>query len=183
MTFSGNGSSGNSTVAAGKLEKATLIYQPQDDSKNIEFMFNPTELVFQRSIQLHESQGARTNRGYPKISFAYPNACILTISNLILDTYEQGESILSYLEQLTQTVEFVESGDAANKRPPVYIFAWGSQQYLYCFVEQISYRITRFLSAGTPVQARVDLTLKEVDDTSAQGDTSAQVDRDEDSRW
>ena len=78
-------------TATGKLEKAILIHQPLDDSKNIEFMFNPNELVFDHSMEFNESQGVRTDRGYPKISFAYRNACVLSISNILFDGYEQGE--------------------------------------------------------------------------------------------
>lgn len=182
MTFSGNGRTRTGPVASGKLEKATLIHQPSDESKNIEFMFNPTELVFQQSIHLNESQGARTDRGQPKVSFAYPQPCILTLSNVVFDTYEVGTSVLEHLGKLIKTVSFEESGAAENKRPPVYIFTWGDQQYLRCFVEQITYRLTRFLPDGTPVQAKVDMTLKEVDEAVTRGSTSAQANRNQDSR-
>jgi hypothetical protein len=168
---------------SGTLEKAILIHQPQDNSKNIEFMFNPKELVFEHSMEFNESQGARTEQGYPKISFAYRHACTLRISNIIFDTYEQGESILGYLRNLIQSVYFADSGSAKNKRPPLYVFAWGNQQYFTCFVENLTYRLSRFLADGTPVQAVVDLTLKKVDEAQTQGGSRASVNRTGNTRW
>ena len=170
-------------LTTGTLEKAILIHQPQDDSKNIEFMFNPKELVFEHLMEFNESQGARTDRGYPKISFAYRNACVLRISNIIFDAYEQGGSVVEYLKKLIQSVYFADSGEAANKRPPLYIFAWGNQQYFTCFVEKLTYRLTRFLTDGTPVQTVVDLTLKKVDEANVQGGGTSSVNRTGNTRW
>lgn len=177
-----NNSHSNQNIASGKLEKAILIHQPRDSSKDIEFMFNPNELVFQQSIQLNESHGARTQTGMPKVSFAYPQPCVLTISDILFDTYEQGTSVLEYINKLIKAVNFAESGPAANKRPPTYIFTWGQHQYLRCFVEQVIYKLNLFLSDGTPVQARVDLTLKEADEVSGGGTTSTQPNRQGDNR-
>ena len=176
-----NGST--SPVAGGKIEKATLIHQPADVDKNIEFLFNPTELSFSRSIRVNEEGGARTEEGYPKISFAYPEPRTLTLSNLILDTSEAEESVMPSLEKLLASLEFATSGDAQGKRPPIYIFAWGSQNYMRCFVESVSYRLTLFLRDGTPVRAHADLTLKEVDGAIVGGSTAAQPNRQQDSRW
>lgn len=184
MTYSGSRSN-NSAVASGKLAKATLVHQPTDKSKDIEFMFNPTELVFQQSMRLNESQGARTAKGLPKVTFAYPEACSLSLSNILFDTYEQGTSVIdAYVSKLIKALDFDDSGDAANKRPPIYIFTWGDQQYLRCFVEQITYKLTLFLPDGTPVQARVDMTLKEIDESSlgAGESQSASPNRSQDSR-
>lgn len=147
-------------VASGKLEKAKLISQESD---TIEFMFNPTELLFDHSLSVNPSRGARTSSGLSKVSFAHPEPCTLTISNIIFDSYESGTSILPSINLLKQAVSFATKGSAAKKRPPTYIFAWGKQQYMRCFVTRLSYRLTRFLPDGTPVQARVDLTLTEVD--------------------
>jgi len=179
MTYS----NGTSSVAAGKVEKATLVYQPNDPSKDIEFSFNPTELSFSRAIRVNEESGARTESGYPKISFAYPEPRSLTISNLVLDAAETEKSIVPELEKFLAALEFATSGEAEGKRPPVYIFTWGSQNYMRCFVESIAYRLTLFLTDGTPVRARIDLTLKEVDGAIAPGNTAPQPNRQQNSRW
>lgn len=152
--------SSGTNVASGKLEKAQLI---SEESDTIKFAFNPSELVFEQSVNLNKSRGSRTSSGLSKVSFAHPEPCTLTISNIIFDNYETGTSILPEIDKLKKAVNFATKGSAAKKRPPVYIFAWGQQQYMRCFVTRLTYRLTRFLSDGTPVQARVDLTLTEVD--------------------
>ncbi|MEO0949164.1 MAG: hypothetical protein AAFY11_13685 [Cyanobacteria bacterium J06641_5] len=172
-----------SPIAGGKIEKATLIHQPSNPSKDIEFLFNPTELSFSRSIRVNEEGGARTEKGYPKISFAYPEPRSLTISNLILDTSETEESVMPDLQKILAALEFATSGDAKGKRPPIYVFAWGTQNYMRCFVESVAYRLTLFLQDGTPVRAQADLTLKEVDGAIVGKRTAAQPNRQQSSRW
>lgn len=166
-----------------KLEKAILIHQPRDNNKNIEFMFNPKELEFDHELVLNEGKTARGDNGYPKMSYGYRKPCILTINNVLFDGYEMGDSIGGYINRLTQAVYFAESGDAKNKRPPVYIFAWGNQRYFTCFVQRLTYRLTRFLENGTPIQAIANLTLVKVDNADNTGGTSSGVDRNQNTRW
>ncbi|MDJ0844286.1 CIS tube protein [Crocosphaera sp.] len=166
-----------------KLEKAILIHQPRDNDKNIEFMFNPRELEFDHELILNEGKTARGDNGYPKMSYGYRKPCILTINNVLFDGYEMGDSIGGYIKNLTQAVYFAESGDAKNKRPPVYIFAWGNQRYFTCFVQRLTYRLTRFLENGTPIQAMANLTLVKVDNADNPGGTSSAIDRNQNTRW
>jgi hypothetical protein len=143
--------------------KASLI--SRDNTDNLEFMFNPTELRFARSTKIKTSEGARTAGGLPKVSFANPEPYSLSISNIMFDTYETGGNVMElHINKFRQSVEFAST----LGRPPVYIFTWGSQQYLKCFVQNLSYRLTMFLPDGTPVRAIVDLSLQEIDDVVAQ---------------
>lgn len=143
----------------GSLQKAIL--EPAEGGSAIEFQFNPTELVFNQSVSLSYQEGARTAKGLPKVSFAYPQPATLTISNVLFDTYEENVSVMKYIDKLKKSVAFT----TALQRPPIYTFVWGRQQYLRCMVESLTYRLTLFLPTGEPVQARVDMTLKEVDET------------------
>lgn len=146
--------------------KAKLM--AQDGGDNIEFMFNPTELSFSRSNSITKPDGARTDGGLPKVSFGSPEPYKLTLSNLLFDTYETGENVYTkYISKFRQAVEFLQS----KERPPVYLFTWGSQEYLRCFVQSLSYKLTLFLPDGTPVRATVDLTLEEVDEVTSSGNT------------
>ncbi|HAC65215.1 MAG TPA: hypothetical protein DCF68_17225 [Cyanothece sp. UBA12306] len=166
-----------------QLEKAILIHQPRDNDKNIEFMFNPTELEFDHELILNEGKTARGDSGYPKISYGYRKPCILTIKNILFDGYEMGDSIGGYINKLTQTVYFANSGEAKNKRPPTYIFAWGNQRYFACFIQRLTYRLTRFLQNGTPIQAVANLTLVKVDNPEATGGNNSAIDRNNNTRW
>ncbi|MBW4505765.1 MAG: phage tail protein [Scytonematopsis contorta HA4267-MV1] len=150
-----------------RLVKAKLIATETGNS-DIEFMFNPNQLDFSQQINLTRSEGARTGRGLPKVSFAYPEPCTLSINDIIFDTYEDGTSVLKHLKKFEKAVNFAEAGEGKEKRPPVYVFTWGDQQYIRCFVTSVNYSLTLFLPDGTPVRAKVSLTLEEVDESIAQ---------------
>jgi hypothetical protein len=166
------------------LVKAKLV--STDGGGTIEFMFNPAQLAFRQQINLTKNLGARTGRGLPKVSFAYPEPCKLSIRDLTLDTYEEGggKSVLPYLQKFEKALNFAESGEGREKRPPTYVFTWGSQQFIRCFVVELTYTLTLFLPDGTPVRAKLDLELEEIDESTAQPGMGApaSVNRSGDSR-
>ncbi|MCD8489306.1 MAG: phage tail protein [Desertifilum sp.] len=161
---SGNNWESNGTSQ--RLVKAKLFSLDSQDY-DIQFMFNPTQLDLSRSVKLNQPQGARSRRGQPKVSFAAPDPCVITLSKIVFDTYEEGVSVLDrYINQLLKSVQFIEQ----QKRPPIYIFLWGANDYLAsCFVESVRYQLKMFLPDGTPVRAEVNLTLKEVDASVVEG--------------
>jgi len=153
------------------LEKAKLIPATGEKATQIEFMFNPTELKFTRSVSIEQSEGSRTQSGQNKTSFKHPNPYTLTISNIILDTYEKKEgqrNVLEPLKPFTDAVAFARDGKGKAQRPPIYVLTWGKNSYLRCFVKTCNFRLTMFLSDGTPVRAILDLTLEQVDDSTPQ---------------
>lgn len=168
---------------SGNLVKATLI--SDDGVPQIEFMFNPTELVFEGVVETSESPGARTeDKGTPKVSFSHVKAYKVTINKILFDTYEDGGDVVKqYIENFRKSVEFVKG----KERPPIYQFMWGKQVYLRrCFIEKLNYKLTMFLPDGTPVRAVIDsLTLKEADEPKENGPLGAKppakVDRQTDS--
>ena len=144
------------------LEKAKLI-AIAEEADDIEFMFNPTEISFSRVMSLEQSEGARTQTGQNKTSFKHPNPYSLTINNIVIDTYEGGGNVLEHIKKYTQAVEFSAKGKADKKRPPIYLFVWGSNLYMRCFVKNFSFNLTLFRSDGTPVRANITLSLEQVD--------------------
>lgn len=140
------------------LEKATLVCEKKE-APDIKFMFNPTELKFSRQLNYNPSEGARTKEGLNKVNFANPAPCTLSISNIIIDTYEKGGSVTPHIKKFLKSVRFVQG----LQRPPIYIFTWGDYKHLRCFVQSLDYSLTMFLPDGTPVRAKVNLTLKEID--------------------
>lgn len=145
------------------LEKAQL--KCHDSAKNIEFMFNPKELAFKFEVETADNSGARSEKtGRPKISFSNLPPKIITISNILFDTYETRENVIEkYIKPFQQATNFVEDSKEVQ-RPPLYSFMWGITYLDYCFIEDVSYKLTKFLSDGTPVRAVIDsLTLKETE--------------------
>ena len=144
------------------LEKARLK-AIDNDVEDIEFMFNPSELTFKRSMELEQAKGARTETGQNKTSFKHPNPYSLTINKIIFDTYETGENVLAYIGKFKESVEFTQKGEGEKRRPPIYLFTWGNNQYLRCFVKEFTFALSLFLSDGTPVRASIDLSLEQVE--------------------
>lgn len=115
------------------------------------------------------------------MSFAHPKATIISIKDIIFDSYEDSgdRNVGNKIQKLTQTVKFIQ----AKQRPPVYVFAWGNINYLRCYVESLDYQLTLFLPNGTPVRAKASITLKEVDPYKSLSNPPPQSDRTIDSRW
>jgi hypothetical protein len=152
------------------LQKATLS-SPKGEADTVVFMFNPTELKFKQSSGINKDGSARTEKGYPKLSFSQPEPRTLDISNIIFDTYESGQSVLKvYIQKLEQGVRFATRGEGKDKRPPVYVFSWGAQKYMQCFIKSLSWDLTMFNSVGIPVRAKVTLSLEEVDESQLKPD-------------
>ena len=149
-------------IQSGNLVKARLT--SPDGVPPIEFMFNPSELIFEGMVETSEDSGARTEaQGQPKVSFSHVKAYKVTINNILFDTYEDGSDVVGkYINPLKKALQFV----GGKERPPIYTFSWGDKEYLRrCFIEKLNYKLTMFLPDGTPVRAMIDsLTLKEADE-------------------
>ena len=149
------------------LAKAKLI--PKDPGvKGIEFMFNPTELTFERVVETSNNKGARSEKeGQSKIAFSNTNPYKVTINKILFDTYESGKDVVKeHIELFRRAVQFADKlVEEKKERPPLYIFTWGENEYLNaCFIEKLNYKLTMFLPDGKPVRAIIDnLTLVQAD--------------------
>jgi len=143
------------------MEKVKL--RNHDDGSDIVFMYNPKELSLKEAVETSDNPGARSQRsGRPKVSFSNLPAKTITISNILFDTFETKENVVEiYIKKFQAATRFING----LQRPPVYCLTWGKEEYLeYCFVESVSYKLTKFLQDGTPVRAIIDtLTLKETE--------------------
>lgn len=101
MTDYANLSSGDS-----RLVKAALIPRTGDSAPTIEFMFNPTDLQFSRSVTIEDVKGSRTFRGLPKVNFGFIEAYKLQLSGLVFDTYETGQDVYELISPLRDSVDF-----------------------------------------------------------------------------
>jgi Contractile injection system tube protein len=151
-----------------RLEKAKLIVHsdPSGGAKDIEFMFNPTELDFTRRIRWDSDVGNRGTSLLPKVNFSGVEPYSFTLQNLLFDTYEKKTSVL------TEYIDNIKKGATArtnaHSRPPVYILTW-HDSYFHCVMTSLNYRLTLFLADGTPVKAIVNIALEEVDPETPSG--------------
>jgi hypothetical protein len=149
------------------LVKAQLK-QYNGEAPTIEFMFNPTELSLARTVTWKAGEGNRGDTLLPKINFSGVEPYKLTLKQLLFDTYETKESVMKYINIIRKGVETIDRDK--DKRPPVYILAWGKDtEYFHCVMTSLTYTLTMFLSDGTPVRAMVDIALQEVEKTNLPG--------------
>ena len=143
------------------LEKAKL--EAVSGGEDIEFMFNPGEISFDGNVNTSESPGARDKKtGKPKVSYANKQASKITLNNILFDTNETKKDVVNqYIEKFQKAKDFHQQ----DEKPPTFKFIWGGRVYLdFCFIEKLSYKLTFFLSDGTPVRAEIDsLSLIEAD--------------------
>jgi Contractile injection system tube protein len=151
-----------------KLEKAKLMVHsdPSGNAKDIEFMFNPTELDFTRRIAWDRDLGNRGTTLLPKVNFSGVEPYSFTLQNLLFDTYEKKKSVLK--EYIDNIKKGATARTNAHSRPPVYILTW-HDSYFHCVMTSLNYRLTLFLSDGTPVKAIVNIGLEEVDPENLSG--------------
>jgi hypothetical protein len=143
-----------------QLEKAKLKAYDQG-TDDIEFMFNPTEISFTRTVKWESKQGNRGSELLPKVNFSGVDPYKFTLKQLLFDTYETKKSVMDeYINKIKQGVETIKGGK--DKRPPVYILMW-KDEYFYCVITSLTYTLNMFLTDGTPVRAMVDISLQEVD--------------------
>ena len=120
------------------LEKAKLIVYsaPHNDAEDIEFMFNPEEVSFTRSVGWRSDRGNRGTTLLPKVNFAGLDPYEFTLQNLVFDTYEEKTSVMDdYIDNIKQGVTARANPEA---RPPIYVFTWG-EDYFHCVITNLTY--------------------------------------------
>lgn len=169
-TFQGDGSK---ATASGHLSKAKLIVI--DDKcrfKNEEFVFqyNPNEVEITKKASYAEA--AEGGFDVPNRQFVKGERA-MSFKEVIFDTAESRKSVwVKYIRKFEKLIHL----DEELHRPPHVMLVWGrflesgkggmgSPQVMdsfACDVEELKVKYTMFLEDGTPVRARMTITLKEV---------------------
>ena len=114
----GGGKPGNSRSSQ-QLQKAYL-YSQIDPVNPIEFMFNPTDLQFSRTVDIQTQCGAVTSKGLPKVVFGHVAPYELSLSGIVFDTFEKGTSVITEIQPLLDAVDFSKfnggAGGASNPK-------------------------------------------------------------------
>ncbi|MGB3652000.1 MAG: hypothetical protein WBA41_12420 [Rivularia sp. (in: cyanobacteria)] len=152
-----------------QLEKAKLKAY-NGEAPDIELMFNPSQISFSRTVNWQKHPGNRGTTLLPKINFSGVEPYQFTLKQLIFDTYETKESVMTYINIIKKGVETIEN--QTDTRPPVYTFTW-KDEYFFCVMVSLTYTLNMFLTDGTPVRAMVDISLQEVDKNNLPGGTQS----------
>jgi nucleoid-associated protein YgaU len=114
----------------------------------------------------------------PIFQFVRGNARSVSM-DLFFDTYEKGEDVRKYTDQITGWDAGSMFSDLPNEgkglmdidsnlhAPPICIFIWGAFIF-QCIIERVTKRFTMFLPEGIPVRATLNVTLKEYREVDSQ---------------
>lgn len=139
-------------------------------------LFNPKELSVEKSNQFAEVNIPGLES--PIFQFVRGNARSVSM-DLFFDTYEKGEDVRKYTDQITGWDAGSMFSDLPNEgkglmdidsnlhAPPICIFIWGAFIF-QCIIERVTKRFTMFLPEGIPVRATLSVTLKEYKEVDTQ---------------
>ena len=151
----------------GNFAKAQLVPVDGPDTTPFEFMFNPETIRMGKRVRVEESKEQGQDQG--RIQFKSGTAWDINLPDLIFDTFESKEDVRAkYIERLERFV-YVEPELHSIPRLK---FNWGrfSPEYTMVVVGmEVSYEM--FLADGTPVRAKVKLSLKSYESLMSRQDT------------
>ena len=156
---SGGGGLGGALSAAGSAVAAALPIPglgAEDKDSEITFMFNPTEYRISQSASITHSQNVREPGG----DIQYTGTSGLTVQmQLFFDDFASAKGDVT--PKITKLLSWQYPNLAKQVGPPYVKFEWGNKQ-LQNFkgvITSLNISYTLFGKSGTPIQAKVDLTL------------------------
>ena len=150
-------------------EKAFLEIEGSADT--IPCMFNPSELTVSRSNSW--SGNSLAGQGVPQLYYQGASSGTMSL-NLTFDTTDTGDPVTNYTGKVLKLMDIDPSlpgTDATtnNARPPYVIFHWGSLHSFKAVVTNLSLNFTYFSSTGTPLRAKMSISLTQYVESDAFG--------------
>jgi hypothetical protein len=143
-------------IIRGTLDGNKAKFNDNDKATVITVAFNPSEYSIEKSNVFAEA--GIPGLGSPIIQFSRGNSRTLSLE-LLLDTYgtdERGDLREDYVRRFEKLIEL----DGDLHAPPPCKVLWGDLEFVGV-VDSLRKRYVMFLDDGTPVRARITLTLKE----------------------
>ncbi len=154
-------------AAVAPSEKKAEIIPEQGDP--IPCMFNPNEITIRKtnSWKPQEKKGGNA----PTLEFDSGKAATMKLS-LMFDTSMDGKPVTDVTNKLLEAMavnpDLPGSDDSKNKaRPPSVQFRWGRTTTFPMAITSATIKFTYFANDGTPLRAKADLQLTQLEDTSA----------------
>ncbi|UKO99360.1 hypothetical protein [Nostoc sp. UHCC 0870] len=133
-------------------------YLVDENSKSVfTFLYNPEQKSFSRTANYDE--GITALNSISSQYYKHTTGLTLGLSNLILETYNQGKSCKLLLQRL-QSLMVADPSKGQYTPSPVY-FKWGTDSFGPAVITNISWTETSWLT-GEVASARVNLTLLEI---------------------
>jgi hypothetical protein len=142
------------------LTKAQL-YNADTGAKVVDCHFNPNEISITKNNVWEPKPSSGTS--LPDVHFQGEGARSLALT-LLFDSYEARTDVRDTTKLVQQLMDAPEQkgNSTRHTRPPHVMFRWGDFETFPAVITQLSQTFTLFLNTGTPVRAKLDLTLQEV---------------------
>jgi nucleoid-associated protein YgaU len=130
----------------------------KDKDEELTFMFNPTEYKISQSVSISRAKG----RWRPGGTVEYLGTSALTVSmQLFFDDFASAEGDVT--PKISKLLDW-QKPQPGKKPPPLVKFKWGNKQLdsFEGIITQLNINYTVFRKNGTPVQAKVDVTMEGV---------------------
>jgi nucleoid-associated protein YgaU len=145
---------------------------------SIECMFNPTEYRLTQTVSVSANRSANTPGGTPQ--YGGTNPMTLTLQLFFDDFASAQGDVTPKITTLLNWTKPTDDSRASGPCPPLVAFRWGGNPQLdnfSGFLTNITVNYTVFRRDGTPVQAKVDVTIQGQDaSVSSQNPTSHAID-------
>jgi hypothetical protein len=170
-SLAGMATTGIDLFVGGQLTKAMLMVDQSDDRSGmlgefLEFQFNPETIKINRAQSRTSTPVMGTQDRQQDQNAAPQNESTIQLSNIIFDTYENKPFDSVYVKYIKMLEDFV-GYDPHKHAPPNLIFTWGrftgdlsADAALKCKLDNLDVEYTMFLNDGTPVRAKVNMTLR-----------------------
>jgi len=170
----GAATSGIDMFMGGQLSKATLEVDRSDSRAGemagevLTFQFNPETIKIQRFAPTTQTptHGTENVASRQQTAPSKDRESTIQLNNLVFDTYE-NKPFDSVYKKYIEVLERFAGYDKHKHAPARLLFNWGSftgermaHLGLICWIERLDSEYTMFLNNGTPVRAKVNLTLK-----------------------
>lgn len=132
------------------------ILEGENAGTEIEIVYYPAEYSQEKSNSFAEV--AIPGLESPYLQFVKGNSSTVTLE-IFYDTYQKGVDVRKLTNQLTDLMNI--DPDLHAPRPLCFLWGMPSREPFYCVLERVTKRFTMFDSDGTPVRARLNITLKE----------------------
>lgn len=101
--------------------------------------------------------------------YARTSPYTVSLTNVLFDTFEDRTTVDKYILELKKTVtpsvkinaEGGSPDSGKKKRPPTYLFTFGTSFDFVCAVQKLSWVYSVWLPDGTPLRALVSMVLQE----------------------
>lgn len=130
----------------------------KDPDNEISFMFNPTEYRLSRSVSLQNESQVEQVGGMPEYLGTGPRTLSM---QLFFDDFHSAKGNVT--PKINKLFKWQEPGKKGEP-PPLVKLDWGTNEALKDFlgiIKDVNVSYTVFGMSGTPIQAKVDITLEE----------------------